>query len=48
VSYVRLITCQNKNKACEAITNGLLSVAERGELKNRDDVIKTLEMQALR
>ena len=30
-------------QACEAITNGLLSVAERGELKNRDDVVKTLE-----
>ena len=34
---------RTKIKACEAITNGLLSVAERGELKNRDDVIKTLE-----
>ena len=32
-----------KIQACEAITNGLLSVAERGELKNRDDVVKTLE-----
>lgn len=34
---------KTKIKACEAITNGLLSVAERGDLKNRDDVIKTLE-----
>ena len=34
---------RTKIKACEAITNGLLSVAERGELKNRDDVIETLE-----
>lgn len=32
-----------KKEAAEAITNGLLSVAERGELKNRDDVVKTLE-----
>lgn len=32
-----------KIQSCEAITNGLLSVAERGELKNRDDVVKTLE-----
>jgi hypothetical protein len=34
---------RTKIEACEAITNGLLSVAERGELKNRDDVVKTLE-----
>ena len=34
---------RTKIKACEAITDGLLSVAERGDLKNRDDVIKTLE-----
>ena len=34
---------RTKIQACEAITNGLLSVAERGELKNRDDVVKTLE-----
>ncbi|RYG16232.1 MAG: hypothetical protein EOO07_13685 [Chitinophagaceae bacterium] len=34
---------KTKIKACEAITNGLLGVAERGDLKNRDDVIKTLE-----
>ena len=34
---------KTKIKACEAITNGLLSVVERGDLKNRDDVIKTLE-----
>lgn len=32
-----------KIKACEAITNGLLNVAERGELKSREDVVKTLE-----
>ena len=32
-----------KKEAAEAITNGLLSVAERGELKDRNDVIKTLE-----
>lgn len=32
-----------KIKACEAITSGLLGVAGRGELKSRDDVIKTLE-----
>ena len=34
---------RTKIQACEAITNGLLSVAERGELKNRDDVVQTLE-----
>ena len=34
---------RTKIQACEAITKGLLSVAERGELKNRDDVVKTLE-----
>ena len=34
---------RTKIQACEAMTNGLLSVAERGELKNRDDVVKTLE-----
>lgn len=34
---------RTKIEACEAITNGLLSIAERGELKNRDDVVKTLE-----
>lgn len=34
---------RTKIQACEAITNGLLSIAERGELKNRDDVVKTLE-----
>ena len=34
---------RTKILACEAITDGLLSVAERGDLKNRDDVIKTLE-----
>ena len=34
---------RTKIQACEAITNGLLSVAERGELKNRDDVVKMLE-----
>ena len=34
---------RTKIKACEAITDGLLSVAERGDLKSRDDVIKTLE-----
>ena len=34
---------RTKIEACEAITNGLLSVAERGELKSRDDVVKTLE-----
>ncbi|MEX5523337.1 relaxase/mobilization nuclease domain-containing protein, partial [Bacillus cereus] len=32
-----------KIKACEAITSGLLSVAGRGEIGSRDDVIKTLE-----
>ena len=34
---------RTKILACEAITDGLLSVAERGDLKDRDDVIKTLE-----
>src|SRR5690606_16126715 len=34
---------RTKIEACEAITNGLLSVAERGELKSRDDVVRTLE-----
>ena len=34
---------RTKIKACEAITDGLLSVAERGDLKNREDVIHTLE-----
>ena len=31
---------RTKILACEAITDGLLSVAERGDLKDRDDVIK--------
>jgi hypothetical protein len=32
-----------KKEASETITNGLLGLAEQGRIKNRDDVIKTLE-----
>jgi len=34
---------KHKQKASEIITDGLLSVAESGRIKNREDVIKTLE-----
>lgn len=35
---------RSKKEASEAITNGLLGMAEQGRLSNRNDVVKTLEV----